>query len=80
MNSQKAAETAIFLANLRQGIWLLCIPAWLFGTIERSATVFSHSCITAVDLVQISTASFFLVCWLLLKPQRPERPLLEPQN
>jgi hypothetical protein len=65
---QLALEAREFLTSLRQWIWVLCIPAWLFGTIERGANAFSHRLITPLDLIQISTAAFFLTCWLLLKP------------
>lgn len=61
-------EMLAFLSTLKQGIWFLCIPAWSFGTLERSAAALSHPYISALDVTQVLTAAFFLVCWLLLKP------------
>ncbi|MGV0028041.1 hypothetical protein [Phormidesmis priestleyi] len=71
---QPALEATELLSSLKQGIWLLCIPAWLFGAIERGATAFSHRSVTPLDLLQILTAAFFLTSWLLLKPRRSSEP------
>lgn len=77
MDDEHASEAIAFLASLKQGIWLLCIPVWLFGTLERGATAFSHTSVTAFDLIQIFIAGFFLVGWLLLKPKSVSKPLTE---
>jgi hypothetical protein len=70
MNPEKASCTAKFLASMRYGIWVLCLPAWLFGVLGRSATALSDRALTGVDLIQVSTIAFFLMGWLLLKPHR----------
>ncbi|MEB3336646.1 MAG: hypothetical protein VKJ46_04230 [Leptolyngbyaceae bacterium] len=68
MDNHQSPEHSALVSNLRIGIWLLGIPAWIFGAIERSAAIFSHPGISALDLAQVLTAAFFLGCWLLLKP------------
>jgi hypothetical protein len=75
MDNQQTLEAMSFLASLKHGIWLLCIPAWLFGMLERGVTAFSHHAITPGDFFQILTATFFLVGWLLLKPKSSNKPI-----
>lgn len=70
MNAYTPSDASTFLASMRHGIWLLCLPAWLFGVVERGATALSDRTITGFDLLQVSTAVFFLLGWLLLKPNR----------
>jgi hypothetical protein len=76
MDSKSSSE-AVFLASLKQGIWILCIPAWLFGMAERSANAISDHFLSVSDVVQILTATFFLVSWLFLKPNTT-RGVTEP--
>lgn len=68
INNQQSADTAIFLWNLRNAIWILGISSWLFGITDRTIASFSDGYLSAVDIVQLSTASFFFVSWLFLKP------------
>jgi len=79
MNQKHSSEVAAFLASLRKGIWILCIPAWLFGALERGATVFSDHTTTPLELLQILTAIFFLVGWLLLRPKNFTQPLTQAE-
>ncbi|NDJ18496.1 hypothetical protein [Myxacorys almedinensis] len=67
MNSLPSSAAA-FIASLKLGIWILCIPAWLFGIVERGATAIADHFLSIADVIQILIAAFFLVCWLLLKP------------
>ncbi|GAP94131.1 hypothetical protein NIES2104_06410 [Leptolyngbya sp. NIES-2104] len=57
-----------FLLSLKYGIWILWLPLWMFGTIERIVSVSADHAISPADLLQISIAVFFLLGWLLLKP------------
>jgi hypothetical protein len=68
MQGERIAETARFLGSVKHGIWILCLPAWLFGMIERSVTVWKDHLLTLADVLQVLTATFFLVGWLFLKP------------
>ncbi|WNZ22783.1 hypothetical protein HJG54_07895 [Leptolyngbya sp. NK1-12] len=68
MNTGPSFELLSFLASLRNGIWLLGISSWIFGIIDRSFASFADGYLSALDIVQLFTASFFFVSWLFLKP------------
>lgn len=68
MNTEHPLDLIPFLAGLRSGIWLLGISSWIFGILDRSVASFADGYLSALDLVQLSTASFFFVSWLFLKP------------
>lgn len=68
MNFLQSNEVSTFLQDLKTGIWFLGITAWLFGICDRSIASLADGYLSATDLLQLFTASFFLVCWLFLKP------------
>jgi hypothetical protein len=70
MNFLQSNEVATFLQDLKMGIWFLGITAWLFGICDRSIASLADGYLSATDLLQLFTASFFLVCWLFLKPNQ----------
>ncbi|PSB35193.1 hypothetical protein [Stenomitos frigidus] len=70
MNDKQAIQCHPFLGSLRQGIWLLGISSWVFGITDRSIASFSDGYLSAIDIMQLFTASFFFVSWLFLKPTR----------
>ena len=69
-NKQQVLEKSVFLGKLRNAIWLLGVSSWLFGITDRSIASLSDGYLSALDLVQLSTASFFFVSWLFLKPTK----------
>lgn len=71
-NQELALEQSIFLGKLRNAIWLLGVSSWLFGITDRSIASFADGYLSALDLIQLSTASFFFVSWLFLKPAKIE--------
>jgi hypothetical protein len=71
-DKQQALEQSIFLGKLRNAIWLLGVSSWLFGITDRSIASLSDGYLSASDIIQLSTASFFFVSWLFLKPSRIE--------
>lgn len=71
-DKQQASEQSVFLAKLRNGIWLLGVSSWLFGITDRSIASFSDGYLSAWDIIQLTTASFFFVSWLFLKPSSIE--------
>ncbi|MBD1807555.1 hypothetical protein H6F98_19205 [Microcoleus sp. FACHB-SPT15] len=71
-DKQQVLEQSIFLGKLRNAIWLLGVSSWLFGITDRSIASFSDGYLSASDIIQLSTASFFFVSWLFLKPSRIE--------
>jgi hypothetical protein len=70
MNDKRSTELYPFLSNLKQGIWLLGISSWLFGITDRTIASFADGYLSALDITQLFTASFFFVSWLFLKPNR----------
>ena len=68
MDKQQASEISRFLTSLRSGIWLVGISSWLFGITDRSIAALADGYLSAIDVVQLFTASFFFVSWLFLKP------------
>jgi hypothetical protein len=66
--STPPSEQSVFLGNLRNGLWLLGTSSWLFGITDRSIASLMDGYLSALDIVQLSTASFFFVSWLFLKP------------
>lgn len=71
--AEPSLEQSIFLGKLRNAIWLLGVSSWLFGITDRSIASFADGYLSALDLVQLSTASFFFVSWLFLKPTQREK-------
>jgi len=65
---QQALEQSIFLGKLRNAIWLLGVSSWLFGITDRSIASLSDGYLSALDLIQLSTAAFLFVIWLFFKP------------
>lgn len=75
MNARPAFEPfelLPFIASLKNGIWLLGISFWIFGLLDRSVAVFADGYLSAVDIAQLFTASFFFISWLCLKPATPK--------
>lgn len=68
MNNEQSSEASIFLETLKNGIWLLGVSSWLFGITDRTIASFSDGYLSALDITQLFTASFFFVSWLFLKP------------
>jgi hypothetical protein len=68
MNDRQSSEASLFLASLKNGIWFLGISSWLFGITDRSIASLSDGYLSALDITQLFTASFFFVSWLFLKP------------
>lgn len=69
---QSPVQIPDFITNLRNGIWLLGIPSWLFGITDRSMASLADGYLSAMDFMQLLTASFFFLSWLFLKPDQVE--------
>lgn len=70
LKNTKVTEFSLLLASLRNNIWLLGIPAWVFAIVDRSLAALSDSCFSAVEILHLSMASIFFVSWLYLKPEQ----------
>lgn len=68
MNNYQSPQLSLFMANLRNGIWLLGIPSWIFGVADRTMASFADGYLSAIELSQLFTTSFLLLSWLYLKP------------
>lgn len=64
------SELMAFLMNLKHGIWILGVSSWIFGIGDRSIATLSDGYLSALDIVQLFTASFFFIGWLILKPAK----------
>lgn len=69
MFNQRISKIVAFLADFKNSIWLLGIVFWLFGITDRSIASFADGYLSAIDLMQLFTASFFFIGWLSLKPK-----------
>ena len=67
MNRQENIEN--FPLTLKKAIWLIGTSSWIFGISDRTLASLADSYISAIDLIQLCTASFFFVSWLFLKPE-----------
>lgn len=54
---------------VRLGFWYFGVAAWLVGVSDRTLASTSDGFLSAIDLIQLATASLFLVLWLFLRPQ-----------
>jgi hypothetical protein len=52
----------------RLGIWYAFNAAFLFGISDRSIASFADGYLSAIDLIQLSTASLCWVACMFLKP------------
>ncbi|MBD1828751.1 hypothetical protein NDI47_08445 [Microcoleus vaginatus GB1-A2] len=68
MNKQQNSELSAFLPMLQKGIWVFGILSWIFGLTDRSIALLSDGYLSAIDIVQLFTASFFFLSWLFLSP------------
>jgi hypothetical protein len=62
-------EFAIFMSKLKTGIWLIGIPAWIFGLADRSLEAFADGYLSSPEFFHIFTTTCFFCSWLSLKPE-----------
>jgi hypothetical protein len=63
-------EIAMFIVKLKNGVWLVGIPSWIFGITDRSIAAFADGYLSVVEVTQLFMTAFFFVSWLYLKPER----------
>lgn len=68
MNNEQKTEKSQFLGSLKNGIWFIGISSWLFGISDRTIASLADGYLSAIDIIQLFTASFFFISWLFLKP------------
>lgn len=62
-------EIFLFLARLKESIWLLGIPCWLFGITDRGLAAFADGYLSPLEILHLLTTCFFFIFWLFLKPE-----------
>ena len=67
MNSHKS--TVNFPLTLKKGVWIFGTSFWLFGISERILVSLADGYLSAKDIIQLFTASFFFISWLFLNPK-----------
>ncbi|AFY32726.1 hypothetical protein [Calothrix sp. PCC 7507] len=63
-------ELAMFILKLKNGIWLIGIPSWLFGLTDRSISALADGSLSIIEAFQLLTTSFFFFSWLYLRPEK----------
>ncbi|HEY9599759.1 MAG TPA: hypothetical protein V6D33_19015, partial [Cyanophyceae cyanobacterium] len=62
-------ELPLLITKLRNSIWTFGIPSWLFGITDRSLAALADGYLSAIEIVQLLTASLFFMGWLYLRPE-----------
>jgi hypothetical protein len=70
MIRKPSVELVSFISRLRSGLWIFGISSWLFGITDRSIAALMDGYLSAIDIAQLFTASFFFISWLFLKPSK----------
>ncbi|GAA6621760.1 hypothetical protein [Scytonema sp. NUACC26] len=62
-------DIGLFILKLKNGIWFVGIPFWVFGITDRTIAAFTDGYLSSIKLIHLFTASFFFLTWLYLKPE-----------
>jgi hypothetical protein len=65
----KGEQVTLFINQLRHGVWLLGVAAWLFAITERAMTVYTSAYTSNLELLQALITLFFFLAWLYLRPE-----------
>lgn len=68
-NYNPSEEISLLLAKLKNSVWVLGIPSWVFGITDRSLASFADGYLSAIEVIHLFTASLFFLSWLYLKPE-----------
>jgi len=66
-------EISLVSENLKNIIWFLGIPAWLFGITDRFVAFLASGYFSAASFLHLWIISLFFVGWLYLQPQALRR-------
>lgn len=61
--------SSLQLAKLKNGIWFIGIPSFLFGAIDRSVAIFFDDYLSLAKLLQLLMVNFLFISWIWLKPE-----------
>ncbi len=68
-NHKSSLNLPIFIDQIKNSIWLVGIPSWLFGVTDRGIAAFTDGYVSPTEFIHLFTASFFFLSWLYLKPE-----------
>ncbi|MEC4813240.1 MAG: hypothetical protein SAK29_08230 [Scytonema sp. PMC 1069.18] len=68
-NPSVELDINLFILKLKNGVWLLGIPSWIFGITDRSLAACADGYLSPVEILHLLTTSFFFLTWLYLKPE-----------
>ncbi|MBW4574514.1 MAG: hypothetical protein KME08_04440 [Aphanothece sp. CMT-3BRIN-NPC111] len=69
IKTNQVVPFSIFIAKVKNSIWMLGIPSWLFGITDRSVAAFADGYLSPVEVLHLLTTFFFFASWLYLKPE-----------
>ncbi len=61
-------ELTLFISKFRTSIWLLGIPAWIYGIVDQSLDTFADGYLSSLEFFHLLTTVLFFLSWLYLKP------------
>ncbi|MEA5514372.1 hypothetical protein [Nodularia sp. UHCC 0506] len=61
-------ELAEFISKFKTSIWLLGIPAWIYGIFDKSLAAYTDNYLSSVEFFHLLTTTLFFFSWLYLKP------------
>jgi hypothetical protein len=67
-DSTRQLKFHLSIRNLKTGIWLLGIPAWIFGIVDRILDGLADGYVSTLEIVYILATNLFFLIWLYLKP------------
>jgi hypothetical protein len=59
-------------AQLRQAVWWLGIPAWLFGLADRTVAALANGQLAWDESLTLAAIAFLFLSWLSMRPQTSE--------
>ncbi len=71
---RKDDETVLLINQLKYGVWLLGVTAWLFAIVERIIAVAACTYFSK-EIFQTLIICLFLITWLYLQPETNQAPV-----
>jgi hypothetical protein len=76
----ESTEANQFVTQLRQGLWLFGISAWLFGLIDRGIAAFADGYFSLTECLSVLAILLLLLSWVSLKPQIEPEPEVDKSS
>ncbi|MGF1534887.1 MAG: hypothetical protein ACFB4J_00185 [Elainellaceae cyanobacterium] len=72
-NISESIDDALLRIVVRNGIWLVGIPSWLYGLVDRGIAAAADGYVSMVELFYILSISALFTGWLWMKPNQYRR-------